>query len=425
MQEIFYNGNVVTNNDEKNVMPAMMINDGSVFFVGENEEVLNLKTDEVTVKDLKQDFVYPALFDVSANIFSKIDNKLKNAKKIKNFQNSDEIDENYENFANFEEYKTEYLKIEKEYIKNGIKTIFELGVDKRAFAFWKKMSEDKLLTIDIVGYVDIIGSKQVMDDNCVTYRKYRNHFRLGGYKLNIDGTIQELKAWLKKPYSGTKSHYGAGEVYGEHLYYILKMALEERKQVLFELDGDKSLEEVLTVLSEIEEKEKITEFYRPIFYGASIIGKKHISKIKHFDGTIVFVKVEKDEEKLIKKFLGYKRKKLYHNYKLLLKNDIKFIVLNKKYEFQNYDAIREIYFTKKRVISKFNKDAKFKTNFIDFLFKLIYKNPAYISFDQDTKATLETQKRADFIVTSHDIFDLSGDVKKSIKSVYIDGEKKY
>ena len=52
MQEIFYNGNIITNNDNNEVMEAMIINDGSVFFVGQNDEVLNLKTDETKVNEM-------------------------------------------------------------------------------------------------------------------------------------------------------------------------------------------------------------------------------------------------------------------------------------------------------------------------------------------------------------------------------------
>ena len=64
-------------------------------------------------------------------------------KKLKKIQNPDEINEDYDNFANFDEYKKEFLLIEKEYIKNGITTVFELGIDKKAFAFWKKMCYTK------------------------------------------------------------------------------------------------------------------------------------------------------------------------------------------------------------------------------------------------------------------------------------------
>ena len=159
MQEIFYGGRIVTNNEKKDIAEAMIINEGSVFFVGEKQEVLNLKTDDTKVHDLAQKWVYPTICDVQANIFHKLEEDFKNAKKFRTWQNSADIDENYENFANFDDYKKAYLSLEKQYIKNGITTVFDLNIDRKAFAFWKKMAEEKLLTLDVVGYVDIVNEK--------------------------------------------------------------------------------------------------------------------------------------------------------------------------------------------------------------------------------------------------------------------------
>ena len=278
MQEIYHNAKIYTNNEKQEISEAMMINDGSVVYVGDSEEVLKLKTDDTKSHNIKGNFIYPTFFDFKDNIFELLSERLKNAKKIKDVQNLDEINEDYENFANFELYKKEYLKFEKELIEKGVTTIATTKVGKLEFAFWKKISEEKCLSVDVVGYVDIISAKQVMDDNCVTYRNYRNHFRLGGYYLKIDGRIQELKAWLKKSYAGSKTYFGFSEISEEQLYYLVKEALGERKQIFYDVSGDKAIDEVLKVLEDVSEKEKITEFYRPIFYGAGIVDKKIYSK---------------------------------------------------------------------------------------------------------------------------------------------------
>lgn len=424
MQEIFYNGNIITNNDNNEVMEAMIINDGSVFFVGQNDEVLNLKTDETKVNDLKQKYIYPTAFDLKTNIFNQIEQNLRKEKKIKKFQVSADINEDYENFENFEEYKKEYIKLENEYVKNGITTIVELNIDKLQFAFWKKMSEEKFLNIDVVCYVDFLDSKQVMDDNCVTYRKYKNRVRLGGYYVKVDGKLSALKAWLNKPYSGTKSSCGSGELYGEQLFYIVKTALEEKKQLYFEANGDKAIREVLTVLKEVEEKEKITEFFRPIIYGAELITKKIYADLKHFDVTLLLEEYDKKELKQLRRFIGFRRKRHFHNYKSLLKNGIKFITLKSSEKIQNISSWINLWFDKKRKLrEKYTKNNEFKIKFESFLQKMIYINPAYICFDQDTKAGLETQKQANFMIVNKSLFDRA-DFKKNINSVYIFGEKK-
>ena len=312
-----------------------------------------------------------------------------------------------------------------EYVKNGITTIVELNIDKLQFAFWKKMSEEKFLNIDVVCYVDFLDSKQVMDDNCVTYRKYKNRVRLGGYYVKVDGKLSALKAWLNKPYSGTKSSCGSGELYGEQLFYIVKTALEEKKQLYFEANGDKAIREVLTVLKEVEEKEKITEFFRPIIYGAELITKKIYADLKHFDVTLLLEEYDKKELKQLRRFIGFRRKRHFHNYKSLLKNGIKFITLKSSEKIQNISSWINLWFDKKRKLrEKYTKNNEFKIKFELFLQKMIYINPAYICFDQDTKAGLETQKQANFMIVNKSLFD-GADFKKNINTVYIFGEKKY
>lgn len=419
MQKIFYNAKIITNNENNDECSAMLVNDGSIVFVGGKQEVLNLKSEETKIIDLGGGFVYPSLFGLGFNVFKIIDEKIKNAKKGKNFQISADINENYDNFANFEEYKKEYIKTEKKLIAQGVTTISEIDIDRKEFAFWKKMSEEKLLKLDIVAYVNFFDSKQVMDDNCVTYRKYKNHFRLGGYYLKVDGKIQELKAWFNKPYTGTKSHYGSGEIYGEQLYFLLKMALEEKKQIIFEVDGDKSMQEVLTVFEELEVKEKIDNFYRPVFYCSGFIPKSLYSKLKHFDVTLLFKHFDLSEYKTIKKFLGFRRRKYFYNLNALLKNDIRFILLSDGNidsflnDLINMHKKQKCNFSLKML--KFNKSC---LNFTTLMLKLIYSNPAYICFDTETKAGLDNQKQASFFVSDNDILK-QGNEDLKIKMVEI------
>ena len=426
MQEIFYNGHIVTNNENHDILNAMMVNEGSVVYVGESEEVLNLKTDDTKVTDLKEKYLYPTMFEFKDDVFEIITTKLKNAKKIKEVQKPEEINEDYENFANYEAYKKEYLKLEKEFMKQGISTIVLTKIGKVEFAFLKQISEEKCLTLDIVAYVDIVSAKQVMDDNCVTYRKYRNHLRLGGYYLKIDGKIQELKALLKKHYAGSKTYFGFQETSSEQLFYLMKEALSEKKQILFDVSGDKAIQDVLSVLDEVSEKEKITEFFRPIFYGVGLVEKKIYQKLKHYDITLVFENLENQEIKKVSRFIGVARKNKFQNFDSLIKNGIRFVFTsNKLLELGVKNFKNSAFFTKCDFNSKMLKNNKIIANYTNLLYNFIYSNYAYICFDQDKKATLETQKQANFIISDISIFEaLKSDVQ-FVKNVYIEGVKKY
>ena len=55
------------------------------------------------------------------------------------------------------------------------------------------------LKIDVVAYPDIIGSAAVIKPPLYS-RSYSHHFRVGGAKLNLDGSPQGRTAWLTKPF---------------------------------------------------------------------------------------------------------------------------------------------------------------------------------------------------------------------------------
>ena len=210
------------------------------------------------------------------------------------------------------------------------------------------------------------------------------------------------------------------------MYYLIKEALSEKKQILFDVSGDRAIDEVLNVLDDVSKKENISEFYRPIFYGAGIVDKKIYAKLKHYDVTLIFENFDNKSTKKIKKFIGLFRKSKFHNYKSLIKNDIRFVFANNNIEimgfdiFKNFPKIDNRYF-----LSKMLKNDKNLTNFTTLLFKLIYLNPAYICFDQDKKAILETQKQANFIVSENSNIDYLKGCNALVKNVYIEGEKKY
>ncbi len=425
MQEIFFGGNILTFNENQNRGNAMIINDGSVVYVGEKDDVLNLKTDETSLTDLKGKFVYPTLFEIKDNLFETLTNNLKNAKKIKDIQNLDEINEDYENFAHFEEYQYEYLKYEKRLIQNGVSTLILPRIGKLEFAFFKQISEAKKLNIDIVSYVDLVTDKDVMDNNCVTYRKYRNHFRLGGYYLKIDGKIDELKAWLIGHYKGSKTYHGFSEISGEGLYYLLKMALEEKKQLLLDVSGDKAIKEVLTVFEELSQKDNITDFHRPIFYGAAIVDKKIYPQLKKFDITLAFECFDDRVLKKINRGIGLSRKLKFQNFENLIKNQIRFVYYLNDFRYLGLDIYKNSsFFQKCKFNLKMLKNNKSFNNFTFLIQNIIYSNFAYICFDQDKKASLETQKQANFIISNDSLFEMFFEKDSIIKNTYIEGEKK-
>jgi predicted amidohydrolase YtcJ len=86
------------------------------------------------------------------------------------------------------------------YVKHGITTAqdgaIKFPIVKEIF---EQMGKDGRLTIDVVGYPYHEAAEQMLGDY-VNDTAYHNHFRLGGMKMVLDGSIQAFTAYLSRPY---------------------------------------------------------------------------------------------------------------------------------------------------------------------------------------------------------------------------------
>ncbi len=415
MQKIFCNAKFKAENNSQSPCEAFLVNDGKFVLIGSNEEVLQMKQDGVEVVDLKGRYVYPTFYDTNARIYQMIENNLKSANLTEFLENNDEIDENYEKFANYEKYKEEFLKIQDEYISRGITTIQEIDVGSKEFTFWKKISEEKLLILDIIAYINFQTNKAVMDNNCRSFRKYRYHFRIGGYYIKLDGNALASAAWMTKPYRGTKDFNGYGHIFDEQLSIIIKTCYEEKKQLFVEANGDKAIGQFLRVFEEVKEREKPEDLLRPIIHSPVQLLKNHIEKIKEFGMALSFdFECFVKEYKTYKNMLGLFRAKKVVPVKLLYKNNLEYINHNNGEEIpdikQILDTLKNINFIKKQIASS-------KLTIEDIYYKLL-KTTSYITFDNELKSTFEEGKFANFIVLKEGL-DISN---FEIEDVYLEAE---
>ena len=92
MQKIFYNANIVTFDKTQPTANAFLTNDESIVFVGSNDDVMALKTDDTLLFDMQGKTILPSFYDTGASIYKMIEERLKNAKLDEFLENNDEID---------------------------------------------------------------------------------------------------------------------------------------------------------------------------------------------------------------------------------------------------------------------------------------------------------------------------------------------
>ncbi|WP_367990506.1 amidohydrolase [Vibrio sp. NTOU-M3] len=147
---------------------------------------------------------------------------------------------------------------QKMYAQYGYTTAQEGRATEEGYQSMKRASNDGRLLIDLVAYADMVSSSGFMDSeyNSPTYTK---HFRIGGVKLNFDGSPQGKTAWLTQPYfhpphGQGKDYAGYSTFTDEQAYQYVETAFKNNWQVLTHANGDAAIEQFIDAVTKANEK---------------------------------------------------------------------------------------------------------------------------------------------------------------------------
>ncbi|WP_042143682.1 amidohydrolase [Paucisalibacillus sp. EB02] len=132
------------------------------------------------------------------------------------------------------------------YIKNGITTIQDGATSLDTINLFKTLSKQKKLKVDVVAYPLVSDdAREIWKNNQDYTTNYSNHFRIGGYKMFLDGSPQGKTAWLTEPYEGEESYLGYPWFKDEQVKEMASMAIHDNVQLLTHCNGDAASDQLL------------------------------------------------------------------------------------------------------------------------------------------------------------------------------------
>ena len=164
------------------------------------------------------------------------------------------------------------------YAKYGITTIQDGFLTDSLYSLLKLFAEEKLLKIDVVGYVDLENYRNIYQKHSKDY-VYNNHFRLGGYKIFLDGSPQGKTAWMKEPYEHSKER-GYPVHSDEDIYELISNALEDHAQLLAHCNGDAAAEQYVKQFTRVMENHSYIDSYRPVMIHAQLVREEELRKME-------------------------------------------------------------------------------------------------------------------------------------------------
>lgn len=153
------------------------------------------------------------------------------------------------------------------YLKNGITTVQDIIYDKEMIELFEKMATEKKLKVDVIGYLRIERDfNNVINMGKQFIKKYNNQFKIGGYKLMLDGSPLIRTAWLSKPYEGEEEYRGYPRYKDEQVKEFIKKSINDNFQLLAHCNGDASIDQLIRLYKESlkEVKNENKENLRPV-----------------------------------------------------------------------------------------------------------------------------------------------------------------
>ena len=126
-------------------------------------------------------------------------------------------------------------------------------------AFLEEVAKQELLKIDIVSYIDYSIADSLLRTEWYS-PSYKNHYRIGGMKITLDGSPQGRTAWrtqpyLLPPYGAEKGYKGYPAIPNDQdVIDIYEVAYKNQWQILTHANGDAAMDQMIRTMSEVQQK---------------------------------------------------------------------------------------------------------------------------------------------------------------------------
>lgn len=162
------------------------------------------------------------------------------------------------------------------YASYGITTVQDGMVEKPLFQLLKAAAKMGILKLDIVGYLDIMTAADLIDEEPDYVGVYKDHLKIGGYKIFLDGSPQGKTAWMLEPYEGEKEYRGYPIHSDEKLREYIAAALDKKQQLLAHCNGDAAAQQYVSQFERELEKRESQDAFRSVMVHAQLVKKEQL-----------------------------------------------------------------------------------------------------------------------------------------------------
>ena len=337
-QTLYHNGTILTMEDQKPCVGAVLTENGRILGTGDYETLKDMAQPGVQTADLQGNVMLPGFIDPHSHFtacasqtmevdlshagdFGEIiqciqvfikEQKIPEGQWIQTrspqggfIEKEDGIPTGYMEERAFLEYQDKvpmpspeaflkaYGRAQELYASNGITTVQEGMLPAKLLPLYRMLEGSGLLKLDLVAYADIRESDAVAEAMKDYVKCYKNHIKLGGYKMFLDGSPQGRTAWMREPYEQVEGwdqpadYKGYGTLSDEEVLAGILKAETDKMQLLAHCNGDMACQQYLNQLEAAYrslEEQKGNACYpgdiRPVMIHAQLLCQDQLPRVK-------------------------------------------------------------------------------------------------------------------------------------------------
>ncbi len=181
-----------------------------------------------------------------------------------------------------------FAMAEKKYASYGITSVQEGMFVDQMIPVYKKLLHSNILNIDITAYCQPSSLPQIKDAFSEHIKQFKDHFKIGGLKIFLDGSPQGRTAWMRLPYKDSGDYCGYGTMTDSLVMSAFELAAKENMQILAHCNGDAAAEQFLRCLEKQQGVYPNLMQLRPVIIHGQLIGIDQLPKVKQLNVMISF-----------------------------------------------------------------------------------------------------------------------------------------
>lgn len=182
--------------------------------------------------------------------------------------------------ASPEDLSNAYLTVQNKYASYGITTVQEGMLTVQLLPLYQMLLQKKLLKLDLVGFADAKEAHTLLPALAEHRCRYKDHFKLGGLKIFLDGSPQGRTAWMRTPYAGSMDYCGYPTLTDEQAEGFVRLAAQENLQLLAHCNGDAAAAQYLRACSKVSAEGYDLRKIRPVLVHGQLLGTDQLPELK-------------------------------------------------------------------------------------------------------------------------------------------------